>query len=1015
MTKITKNMSAFQWSLIILIFLTNCQHEAVGPEFSTLSDEDQKKAENALSGMRVAAGLEVQLFASEPMIVNPTNISVDERGRVWVCEATNYRLRFNPQFSERDAGDRILILEDTNGDGKADESKVFYQGTDINAALGVAVLGDKVIVSASPHVFVFTDADGDDIPEQKDTLFITEGGVDDDHGIHAFSFGPDGRLYFNFGNGVKGLFYKDGSPVLDQRGRPVRTGAQPYQEGMALRCNPDGSDVQVLGYNFRNPFEVTVDAFGTVWQSDNDDDGNRSTRINYVMEGGNFGYKDAITRAGWRERRPGMHEEIPKRHWHQNDPGVVPNMLYTGAGSPAGICFYEGDLLPEVFHSQIIHCEALKNVVRAYPTTADGAGYRADTASILQSQDQWFRPSDVEVAPDGSIFVSDWYDAGVGGNKMDDVERGRIYRIAPNVDEYTIPEVDLSTPEGAVQALTNPNNPLSYLGWQRLAAWGIEAEPALLDLWRGQRPPYRARALSLLARIPGKTGRYLQEGLQDRDANIRITALRLARQLDGGRLLSYVATVVRDSSAAVRREAAIALKDQRTPEAAALWAGLAQQHDGRDRWYLEALGIGAENHPDLFFNAWRKLAGYHWNKPGGRDLAWRIDAEQTIPLLAEIISDPGVNPVELGRWFRSFHFKTGDAKNEVLTQFLEMEHPQQALIRSYALGQLEADYIDRNPRTRRLVRTILPSIEGTPEWLLAVGRMELTEMTPQLLEFFLNSEERDLTGKAAGLIFEYGGGDLLEKRFASASDQEKKDILRRLGYTGHEGVVEFLAGLLHAGTLDLASQGLVVNAMSNSRSGQFTLLEMLEEEKLTGNVKTAAALRLMNAWPPEIRFRAPDFLIGAKSKQGELPPIKELAQREGDAAAGKEVYSTYCSSCHKIGDEGINFGPDLSTIGAKLAKDAILSSIIYPSAGINFGYEGYTVTLKDGNFLNGYITSRTDVELTLQLMGGLSRSFPMDDIASLDPMEESLMTARLHEVMEEEDLVNLTTFLAGLE
>lgn len=1001
--------------MIILFALASCRQEEPLPDFQSLSEDQRKLAENALASMEVAEGLEVSLFASEPMLVNPTNISVDERGRVWVCEATNYRLRFNPQFSERDEGDRILILEDTDGDGKADESKVFYQGPDINAALGIAVLGDKVIVSASPNVFVFTDANGDDVPDKKEVLFTTRGGVDDDHGIHAFSFGPDGRLYFNFGNGVKQLLYADSSSVVDDQGRPIQTGAQPYQEGMALRCNPDGSEVQVLGYNFRNPFEVTVDAFGTVWQSDNDDDGNRAARINYVMEYGNFGYKDAVTRAGWRERRPGMHEEIPVRHWHQNDPGVVPNMLYTGAGSPAGICFYEGDLLPPAFHNQIIHAEALANVVRAYPTEVDGAGYRARIVNILKSQDEWFRPSDVEVAPDGSIFVSDWYDAGVGGNKMDDTERGRIYRIAPKATRYELPAIDLSTAEGAAQALINSNNPLAYRGWQKLRALGPQAEDALLKLWRSQRPQSRARALALLARLPEKTSYYLEPALQDPNPNIRIAALRLARQLDEKNLATYVSQIVRDSSAAVRREAAIALRNVGTPVGAALWASLAKAHDGQDRWYLEALGIGAERYPELYFEGWRKLVGYNWDKPGGFDLVWRINSPATIPLLTEMISNPASTPGQLGRWFRAFHFKTDPSKNEYLTQLLEIEHPQQTLIRSYALGQLEADYVSRNPKVKNLVRRILPSIEGTPEWLLAVENMKMREATPQLLEFFLANEDRGLVGKAAGLLFDFDGKNLLERRFRQADSQGKKEILIKLGYTGHEGAIAFLADQLDKGQLDYPSQGLVVNSLANSYDGQMLLLNMLEEEKLTGNLKTAAALRLMSAWPPEIRFKAPEYLINAKSKQGELPPINELAAMEGDLAAGKEVYSTYCSSCHKIGEEGINFGPDLSAIGGKLAKTAILTSIIYPSAGINFGYEGYKITLKDGNFLNGYISSETDAELTLQIMGGISRTFKKDDIASAEPMEESLMTARLHEVMEQQELVDLVSYLASLE
>jgi hypothetical protein len=114
--------------------------------------------------------------------------------------------------------------------------------------------------------------------------------------------------------------------------------------------------------------------YGTLWQSDNDDDGNKGTRINYVMEYGTSDFANEMTGASWSARRTNMEKEIPFRHWHLNDPGVVPNMLQTGAGSPSGITVYEGDMLPEVFRGQLIHAEPGNNVVRSYVVEDDGAG-----------------------------------------------------------------------------------------------------------------------------------------------------------------------------------------------------------------------------------------------------------------------------------------------------------------------------------------------------------------------------------------------------------------------------------------------------------------------------------------------------------------------------------------------------------------------------------------------------------------------------------------------------------------
>ena len=430
--------STFFIFLIFFLFAISCSTPVKKdqPLAEPISAEKMHEAGNALRGLDVFEGLHITVMATEPMLRNPTNIDVDERGRVWVTEAYNYRpaINGNPTNPE---GDRIIILQDNNGDGIADTSKIFYQGPEINAPLGICVLGNRVLISQSPYVWSFYDDNGDDKADRKEILFQGIGGEQHDHGIHAFTFGPDGKLYFNFGNEGKTLRDKNNKPVLDQDGEEI--GPKKYTQGMVFRCDPDGSHVECLGQNFRNPYEVAVDSYGTMWQSDNDDDGNRGVRINYVMEYGNYGFKDEITGASWQSDRTNLEDSIPYRHWHLNDPGVVPNVLQTGAGSPTGMVIYEGNLLPEKFHGLMIHCDAGPNVVRAYPVTKKGAGYAADTINILKgSRDKWFRPADVCVAPDGSLIIADWYDPGVGGHAAGDQTRGRIYRVAPPDSAYHI-------------------------------------------------------------------------------------------------------------------------------------------------------------------------------------------------------------------------------------------------------------------------------------------------------------------------------------------------------------------------------------------------------------------------------------------------------------------------------------------------------------------------------------------------------------------------------------------------
>jgi putative membrane-bound dehydrogenase-like protein len=564
----------------------------------------------------------------------------------------------------------------------------------VNATLGICVLGNKVILSCSPYVFVLTDTDGDGKADQRQLLFEDTSQGDHDHCTHAFVFGPDGKLYFNFGNEVRELRRPPGGPldvplhgllpnhdtntVVDLAGNKVLGNGKPYRQGMVFRCNLDGSELESLGWNFRNNYEVCVDSFGTLWQSDNDDDGNRGVRINYVMEYGNYGFVDELTGAGWMQAwkqaqtKGAKEEERPLYHWHLSDPGVVPNLLQTGNGSPTGICLYEGDLLPAVFRNQIIHCDAGPRVVRAYPVENSGAGYRASLTNLLTSPDSWYRPSDVCIAPDGSIYVCDWHDANVGGHNMADQKletmTGRVYRLAPPGHKPSVPALDLKSASGAVATLQSPNMATRYLAWTALREMGWSAEGELKRLWRSDNPRFRARAIQLLGRLGGNEGASsAAAAVNDKDPDIRITGLRLARSLKLD-VIPHVKVLAKDSSAQVRRECALALRGLASPEATELWVTLARQHDGKDRWYLEALGIAMAGQENKFFDAWLAAVGDQWNTPAGRDIIWRSRATKAPALLAKLATDKATSAADRERYLRSLDFIKGPEKEAALVE-----------------------------------------------------------------------------------------------------------------------------------------------------------------------------------------------------------------------------------------------------------------------------------------------------------------------------------------------------------
>ena len=990
-------------------------------DWDQLDETARRQPENAVYGMELADGLEITLFASEPMLINPTNLHVDERGRVWVCEALNYRNSHNPENPVRNEGDRILILEDSDGDGRADKNTVFYQGNDVNAALGIWTAGNRAVVSCSPNVFVLTDTDGDGRADRKDTLFSNVGGFQTDHAIHAFTAGPDGKFYFNFGNTGQQLFDAQGRPVRDQQGQIINDKGAPYRQGMVFRCNPDGTGVEVLAHNFRNNYEVAADSYGALWQSDNDDDGNKGVRINYVMDYGNYGYTDEITGAGWQAPRTNMEPDIPNRHWHQNDPGVVPNLLLTGSGSPCGITVYEGDLLPAPFQNLMIHAEAGHNVVRAYPVQPDGAGYKAEIRNLVKSKDEWFRPADVCTAPDGSLFIADWYDPAVGGHKFGDPERGRIYRVAPKGHLYQPQKfaglTNFQNPPSlqlAADALRNPNLAVRALGLETLTHAGMAAVPALEKLYAEKDSRLRARALWALARCSTDPGTSVNKGLQESDPNLRCAALRMARQLAPQHLTAFVQKVVRDPDPRVRREAALCLRYLDTPGADSLWTELAEQYDGRDRWYLEALGIGSDLYAAQRFANW---ANRNPNPPAAaRQIVWRVRAPAALSLLGLYILDSATNWTDVQRYLRAMDFHATPEKNTALAQLLNSGSLLRDSIHRAVLHQIDPAFAKKTPAVQRALSQLLPALKNTPDYLALVERFDPPGQTATMLDLALHHPDRDIRTGAARWLAGKGQLPVLLKSFERANDSMKIALLENFGQMPGAGTFALFTRYLNDEKQTPALRRAALYAFCGSWDGGREVLKRIENNQFPESLKNTALVRLSDEWDTGIRQKARSLLGTAAGKEDKpLPPVAILENRAGNPAAGHIVFGRLCAQCHVAGAEGKDFGPALSEIGSKLAKNALYKSILYPSSGINFGYEGYSIRLKDGSELQGIIESRTASELALRFIGGMRRTVPMAQVNDIRELPESLMTANLYQQLSEQELVDLVEFLAGLK
>ena len=965
--------------------------------------------------------LEVQLFASEPMITNPTNIAVDGRGRVWLCDVVNYQ----GNQGKRPAGDRILVLEDEDGDGRADTSTVFYQGHDVDCAKGICILGSRVLVSCSPEVFALTDTDGDGRADKKEVLYTKTGDRQHDHSAHAFVFGPDGCLYWNMGNANAGVFDVDGNVVVDIFGRPVVNHGKPYRQGMAFRQSVAGDKFEVLAHNLRNSYELTVDAFGDVWFTDNDDDGNRGTRFCYALEGGNYGYTDELTGQGWRfDGRTGKSSSIPLRHWHQNDPGSIPNVLNNGSGSPAGVEVYEADLLPQRLRGGIVHCEPGHNVVRVYLPTAAGAGYTAESIELIDGRgDPWFRPVDAATAPDGSLMIADWYDPGVGGHRQADIERGRIYRVAPRGSAYRCGSSDLKDPAAACVALCNGNYAVRYAAWTALAAQGIAAEPALQQLAQSEDSRARARAYWLLTRLPEKSAGYLDQAAHDPDPRVRAAATRMTSHVVPSHVAAVLDQLVDDPAAQVRRSVAIALRRYHQQEfMPPLWARLAEQFDGADRWYLEALGLAAEMDWDRCLDAWLAHSGaLAWRTPAGRMLIWRSRGKQTIEKLTALLADPATPRDELPMLLRAIDFNNTENRDAALISLaassLSLPQNRRELVASEALLRLPPtstgpqweEVLDRllsgmahDKNYALLVRHFHRKDRYADLFSLAVGSMADTDEGIELLRFLVQQHFLE------PMQSQLGKGDVAGAQFA-----------RMLALTAEPAALKLLMPLVNDVQADADSRREAVRAIANNQAGAERLVQLAETGQLEDSMQAALLFTLRTSPWKELRQRAarlqPDGADAvAEAKQ---LPVAEWLKMSGDAQRGQQLFAgkANCATCHKVGDVGKEVGPALTEIGSKLSRTGMYEAILYPSAAISHNYEAYLALTDAGMAVTGVLISETDETVTLKTDKAVIRELRRAELEAYEKIDISLMPSDLLKLVTPQEMADLVAYLSELK
>lgn len=449
----------------LVLFLCLLLRASPGFAYDPLVSQDTGEATTAVLGFRTAADLKVELWAAEPMLANPVALSFDDRGRAFVCESfRQFRgiedVRRHEDWLDEDLAartiedrhallvkhlgsrsaeytqhhERLRRIEDRDGDGRAETATVFADGfNDLldGTGAGVTTRNGSVYYACIPHLWKLEDASGDGQADERRALHRGYGVKISlrGHDLHGLTWGPDGRLYFSIGD--RGFHV-----AARTRAGKEYTLSSP-DTGAVLRCEPDGTDLEVFATGLRNPQDLVFDELGNLFTCDNNSDAGDLSRWVYLMEGSDSGWQVGFQHLA--DRGPWEKEKL----WHRAHRGqpahIVPPVGHV-ATCPAGLAYHPGSGLPARYAGSFFVCDmrgsAAFSGVREVTLKPAGAGFVIDrTGEFLWG----LQATDVEFGPDGAVYVCDWAEGWIGAAK------GRIYRVRDPAPAVAVEAADLAT------------------------------------------------------------------------------------------------------------------------------------------------------------------------------------------------------------------------------------------------------------------------------------------------------------------------------------------------------------------------------------------------------------------------------------------------------------------------------------------------------------------------------------------------------------------------------------------